>query len=241
MDIKDMIATLDEFYKKEDVEGAGAFLENALEKARAAGDEGLQITLLSELMGFYRRNQNAQKAEEVCVLGIELLEKTNSPDSVAKAAVWINAATTLCSCRKNEKDILLFQKARDIYQRLLRQNDPLWASFYNNYATALEVVGELDGAEENYLLAVEVAGRTRELCSLAVSYVNLARVASAKNDDKQCEKYIELAFESLEKERERGEKYAFACRKCAEQMDALGYFYYAARLNERADRIYERA
>lgn len=238
---RDITKVLDEFYKKEDVAGAGEFLESCLKRLREEKNTALELTVLSELMGFYRRNGNGTAAREVCLRGIELLEKGSVPDSLSKAAIWINAATTLCSCRSVDEDIEYFERAREIYLRLLRANDPLWASYYNNLATALESKNRLAEARENYLKALEIASRTYQPCSVAVTAVNLACLASKAGDEGETDKYVGTAWDALERERDRGEKYAFACRKCAEAMDLLGYFYYAARLNERADKIYEGA
>ena len=54
MDVKQFVETLDGYLKAERLEEAGRYLEESFERAKDEGDWRTQITILNEMMGFYR-------------------------------------------------------------------------------------------------------------------------------------------------------------------------------------------
>ena len=62
---------------------AGEHLERCLKQFEAAGDWGAQITILNEMMGFYRNQGEEQKGLESVKKGIALVQEHRMADSAS--------------------------------------------------------------------------------------------------------------------------------------------------------------
>ena len=240
-----IIDKLDSLFAKNDLAEAKRLLEYWEGEARALGDMRGLCEILSEQVGFYRSSGDKEKGLKAAQEAIDILDGEDS-DSVANATIYLNCATTMKAFGEVDKAMPYYGKAKDVYERMLPEDDFRLAGFYNNYATALSELTRYDEAKACYEKAIEVLKKSGGYCEIAITYVNLAQLefdkahASGVICDDEIDKYVELAYESLnDKQIGRDVDYAHTCEKCAAAFAFFGYFMYKQELEERAKQIYD--
>ena len=241
-----IIDKLDSLFAKNDLAEAKRLLEYWDGEARALGDSRGLCEILSEQVGFYRSSGEKEKGLKAAEEAISILDEDDNPDSVANATIYLNCATTMKAFGEVEKAMPYYGKAKDVYERMLPDDDFRLAGFYNNYATALSELTRYDEAKTCYEKAIEVLKKSGGYCEIAITYVNLAQLeydkaqTSGEECDDEIDELLGLAYDSLDDESiERDTDYAHTCEKCATVFGFFGYFIQKQELEERAKKIYD--
>lgn len=235
-----VIQKLEECFAVNDMEAAGRLLEYWEQEAVALGDLSGELSVVNELLGYYRKVGDSQKGLRSVSRSLELLALLHQENEVSGATVILNAATTMKAFGKAEQALPLYEKTQKIYTEKLPADDNRFGGFYNNKALALVDVKRYQEAEDCYHCALTVVGETQP--DSAVTYVNMAHLYEVWLDDSE-----QKIAECLQKAEdilnhpymEQNAYYAFVCSKCAPSFDYFGFFVTAQELQERAKRIYE--
>lgn len=242
LNVPEIIRGLDALYEQGRENSAQDYLEGWLRLSREKGDWRCELSMLSELLGQYRRSGDRDKGLECVRQALELVEKHSMSDTLSGATVQLNAATTLKCFGRAEEALALFRRVSRVYSDKLDPLDYRFAGLYNNMALALTDKGEYKSAEQYFLRAMAVM----EHCpggenELAVSCCNLAELYGRQDmEDVRIGQRLEMAWDYLNSDGLKKDGYhAFTISKCAPCFDYFGYFLYAGELRERAKRIYE--
>ncbi len=239
--VENFIKELDSHFAREDLQGAGRCLLEWRERAVFAGDKNGELTVLNEMIGYYRQTREEKEALEAINSAFLLIEELRIADKPASGTIFLNGATTMKSFGKSAEAMDFYEKALKNYRINLNANDPLFAGLYNNMALALQDLKKYEDAEKYFVSAININGNSsgNEL-ETAVSLVNLAHLYYEINpEDEKINSLMEKALDILENEEYFSyPKYAFTCRKCAPSFGFFGFFFAERKLNERADRLY---
>ncbi|PWM71272.1 MAG: hypothetical protein DBX59_09150 [Bacillota bacterium] len=239
-----IIRKIDALFDKNDYAAAGRLLENWESEARLLKDKRGELSVQSELMGYYRKVGNREKGLKSVERGLELVKLLGNEDGVSAATVYLNAATTLKSFGDAARAVPLYEKTEKIYNSQLAENDARQAGLYNNYALALVDLNRYEEAERLYRRALAVMDKVEHgQADAAITYVNMAHLYEVWKKD---EDMISACMESAERllntpDLPRNGYYAFVCSKCAPSFGYFGYFLTDEDLKNRAKEIYERA
>ena len=240
--VPEFLAELDRLFASENLEKAEELLESTLEKARALGDWSAEISVLSEMMGFYRRNNKADKGLRAVYDGLTLIEKHKLGNSVSGATVMLNAATTLKAFGKAAEGIPVFKAAEATFEEKLDPNDYRFAGLYNNMALSFVDTDDIKSAEECYNKALSILGTCKNgECEMAVTYCNMAYMYHKANpEDERINEVMSKAEICLESPKlTRDGYYAFTASKCYSAFEFFGFFIYADKLKKISEKIYE--
>lgn len=238
---------LDEFFSKNDIAGAEKHLLYWLSEAESAADDRALLLLFNELMGFYRKQGDKERAEGFAGRALSQIKKMNISENTGAATTYLNCATVYKAFGRSEDALPLYERALIIYERELYKNDERLAGLYNNMALALVDIKDFRKAEEFYKKALAVLENNKgKEPEQAITYLNLASAAEAElgleGADGAISEYIKTAQQLLDKcQNEKSGNYAFVCEKCASVFGYYGYFAYENELMERSRRIYEGA
>lgn len=244
LNVPEIIKELDALYETGREAEAGVFLETWRERAAASGDWRAELSLLSELMGHYRRDRNEEKGLAAVYAGLEIIRERRLAHTVSGATVALNAATTLKAFGRAREALEHFVHVSRVYSRSLDPNDYRFAGLYNNMALSYEDLGEYGRAEGLFRRAMDIIARCDSPENeLAVTLCNLAELYDRQDpEDERIGECMEAAWERLNAPGLHRDGYhAFTISKCAPSFDHFGYFFYAKELKERAERIYEGA
>ena len=236
---------LDAYLDKKDYASAERHLNYWLGEAEAGHDSRGRLAVLNEQIGLYRKTDRQADCLRAIDSALALSASADTENTVTCATTCINAATGFKAFGRAQKALPLYEKARDIYERLLPPDDGRLGGLYNNMALTLAELGEYSRAEELYLKAADIMSlQENGALETAITYLNLADLALQKLGPEASEKitgqYLERAETLLDSpDLPRNGYYAFVCEKCAPVFGYYGYFLTERELKRRAESIYE--
>lgn len=240
--VPEVIAGLDSLNNSgREAEGM-AYLEQWLKVCRQKGDWRAELSVLSELLGQYRRRGEREKGIRTVNEAMELLRSHSMGSTVSGATILLNAATTMKCFGLAKESIPVFRHVSRVYADHLDPLDYRFAGLYNNMALSCADIGETDNAEKYYRLAIGILEHIPlQQNDIAASWCNLAELFDAQDpEDPRIDDCMEKAWENLNAPELPHDGYhAFTISKCAPTFDRLGYFLYAGELKKRAEEIYE--
>ncbi len=243
LNIPEIIKELDGLFNKGLETQAGEFLEEKRTEAESLGDWRGELSLLSELMGFHRRDMNKEKGLWAVNKGLEIIKQHNMGRTVSGATIILNAATTLKCFGEAESSIPLFIHVSRVFSDNLTPDDYRFAGLYNNMALSYADIGRYSEAERYYKMAMAVLRRLGgNQNELADTLCNMAELYNRMDiEDERINQCLELAWEYLNSPELKFDGYhAFTLTKCIPTFDYFGYFLWVKELRERVNKIYER-
>ncbi len=241
LDVPALIRQLDGLYNAGRERDALALLERGRDEARARGDWRGELSILSELLGYHRRDGDREKAMAAVNQALDLIRIHRMGATVSGATVLLNAATTLKCFGRAGDSLPIFEHAARVYGDNLDPTDYRFAGLYNNMGLSFEDVGDYLRAEQCFLLALGVIVHSRNPENeLAVTCCNLAELYDKQDpEDPRIGVYMEKAWDYLNAPSlPRNGYHAFTISKCGPCFDYFGYFLYSKELKERVERIY---
>ena len=220
---------------------AGKLLEFWQEEFETNGNWASQITILNEMMGFYRNTGEAAKGLAASEKGITLIRAHGMADTVSGGTTFLNAATTMKAFGKAKEAMPFYEEAFRAYGESLDPSDYRFGGLFNNMAVAWGGQGDYRKAEVYYRKAMDImeALRPGSILEIAVTWVNLAVLYEKWGQDEKIDDCLERAIcEFRSEDVPHDGYYAFNCRKCAKTFDHFGYFRMKKMLLDEADRIY---
>ena len=242
INVPKLLEELDSIYASENLEKAEELLESTIQKARKIEDWSAELSILSEMMGFYRRNNKADKGLGSVYDGLDLIKAHGLENSVSGATVMLNAATTLKAFGKAADGIPVFKAAESTFTNKLDPNDYRFAGLYNNMALSFVDIDDIKSAEECYSKALSILGTCKNgECEMAVTYCNMAYMYHKANpEDERINAVMEKAEQCLESPNlVKDGYYAFTASKCYSAFDFFGFFLYADKLKRISEKISE--
>lgn len=240
-----VIDRLNAYYEKNDTDGAERHLLYWKGEAESLRDMRGLLTVLNELMGFYRKAGKKEQAIDCAVTAAGLTESEGLSSTITAGTVFLNCATVFTAFEETGRALQFFAKAEKVYSENLPQDDRRMGGLFNNMASAFADAGRTEESLEYYFKALEIMGKYPDSApEQAVTYLNIADVIEeaygAENDGERIEKYVSEAAELLNSDSApRDGHYAFVCEKCAPAFEYYGRFVFAKELEERAKIIYE--
>ena len=243
VDVPACVRELDALYASGREDEAEAFLEERLSAARRGGDWRAELSLLSELLGQYRRSMREEKGLRAVDEALALIREHHMGQTVSAATVMLNAATTLKCFGRAAESIPLFNHAARVYAEHLDPSDYRFAGLYNNMALSFDDIGDLVSAERFFKLALKILEKTeRPGNDCAVTWCNLAELYGKRDpEDPRIEACLDRAWACLLDPALPLDGYhAFTLSKCIPTFDTYGFFLYAKQLRERMATIHAR-
>ena len=233
MDARRVIMKLDELnIAGKEKEGA-ELLERWREDARCEGDFKAELTILSEMLGQYRKLEDAGKGLKACEDAIAMVSDQGIEETATGATILVNAATTLKTFGKAEESLSLFEKCENTFKKTLEKGDYRMSALYNNMALTLSDLGDFEKAERYFRNALkELEDIDNSDCDRASTYCNLAELYDrySKGEEKVNDA-MEKAYCCL-KEARRDSYLAYTLTRCIPTFDYFGFFIYCAELKK---------
>ncbi len=246
MDINRILEKLDGYLGRDDYSAAEKHLLYWLSECETKNNFRGMLLMRNELMGLYRKLGQRENALECANAALNIINSNGLTDNIGAATTFLNSATVYKAFGMPEKSVSLFEKAKEIYESNLDENDERLGGLYNNMALALVDLKEFSRADKLYKKALDVMKNVEGgEPESAVTYLNMATAAEAEHGLENAEsvitEYLEKAIELLDScISETDGNYAFVCDKCASVFGYYGYFFYQKELERRSKKIYER-
>ncbi len=240
-----ILEKLDHFMGRQDFEGAMRLLLFWMDEAKRGHDLRGQLMLCNELVGFFRKTSQKEKAFHYADQALSLLEEMDFGTSISAGTTCVNAATAYSAFGEPGRAIDLFRRAQVIYESSTHTPPHLLGGLYNNMALTCHELGQYDEAFRLYDKAMEMMGRVPNgVLEQAITLLNRADTVAANSGlekgEQQIFSLLDQAYELLQDSSvPHNAYYAFVCEKCAPCFSYYGYFAAAEELQLEANRIYE--
>lgn len=240
-----VISKLDGYFSKNDMTSAGRLLEYWQNEAASLRDLRGELSIVNEMLGFYRKVLDKEKGMASVSRSLELVSRLEISGEVSGATILLNAATTLKAFGEAAEAVRIYEDVLSVYSEKLDAGDARLGGFYNNYALTLTDLGRYEDAYECYEKALDIMKNAEGgIIDCAASHVNMAHLFEAWRgaESEEIEKNLSRALEIINgAETPRDSYYAFVLSKCAPSFEYFGFFADAREIKERSDKIYEGA
>ena len=239
-----IIEKVDTLFNQNDYTKAGRLLEYWNSEAIKLKDKNGELSIKSELIGYYRKIGKKEKTFETIDKALILLDQLKLADTVSGATIFLNIATGYKAFNENEKAFSFYQKTLEVYNKKLEKTDRLFAGLYNNTALALSDLDRPEEAENYFLKALVVLEKNNdnESCAdRAITYINMAHLYEKIEDKNKLTDCLLKSYNLLTSEDIKKDGYhAFVLSKCAPSFAYFGYSKIANELKLQSEIIYER-
>lgn len=248
IDIERIKNKLDIHFDKKEFDQADRLLKYWIEEAKNSNDKKAELEIQNEYMGFLRKTNRKEEAIACANRALNIVNELGLDENVSGATILLNIATVYKAFGNPKIAISYFNKAKEVYEKNLKENDKKLAGLYNNMALAEVDLKNYDSAKNLYEKAIKIMLNIKngEL-DAAISYLNYADLIYAiYNEDtsKDYTKYsdkiedcINKAYLFLNKEDiPHDEYYRFVCEKCASSFGFYGHFMYEKELLQKIEK-----
>lgn len=195
MDVHAFLDGLGRVFAAGDTGEVDGYLRRGMARALEEKDKSALITVLNEMVGYYRSVSRYEDALRAAEHAIEEMEKLGCADSVPFGTTLLNAATAYRASGDNGKALDYFNRALAIYQRDLPADDYRLAGLYNNISAIHQDVGRYGNAAQllGTSLAILSGIRGAEVDAATVA-ANLALVLFKLDNVDEAREALDVAF-----------------------------------------------
>jgi tetratricopeptide (TPR) repeat protein len=230
---------LDQYFAKNEIKEAGEFLEQTLEEVRQDQDISMELSVLNEMMGYYRSTDQKEKGIRSVEEGLQLIRDNGLETHPAVATMWINMGTTLCHFERVEDAEVCYKNA-ELFFAGSDEGALNMASLYNNTAAVYVKTGRFSEAKERYEKALEYLKKiednlelwedimfNRLVTWLNIIVMNRVKQAETKECNSEEEKDVAHRMEQIKELMElegfqKTSSFPYAVKKCAHCFENLG-------------------
>lgn len=150
----------------------------AYDKSQESNAQALQLSVLNELMGFYRSRGEHAKNKPIIDNALDLAKKMDLAGSEAGTTTLINAATSLRAAGSYERAAEIYSQAIKESSKTLKPNDRKLAALHNNLSMLYSETGNTSEAINELNIALEILQKSSIDPStdidIAATHTNLA-------------------------------------------------------------------
>lgn len=242
INVKRFILSLDECFKKNDLQKVKKVVTFWEKEAIALDDKSGLITILNEELGLYRNLKDEDNGLITASRVLSLLKENNFGESFSIATIYVNLATTLKAFNHLQEAITNYDKAENIFNKLNAKNTFEYASLLNNKSATLIELKEYNTAEDCLRFAIEILKNLNAYdVEVALSFVSLAHLYYENGNEDKIDDMLDTAWEYINSPRQkRDENYAFVLSKCVPSYSFFKRDLEAKALKETIDEIYNK-
>ncbi len=207
MDIKCILKELDNLkYTQIEVK-----LRCWIEEAESEQDWQSMLTLLNELIGFYRDSCLFEKSTQVKQEILKLLDMKELQGTIGYATSLQNIANAERASGDFKESLLHYNEAKKIYEQLLAPNDYLFASLNNNMSLLYQETGDFELSCQCLQKALDITSHTDGMeIETAITHTNLAQSLLRLKNLPEASKHINEALEGFATDGNRDYHYSGA-------------------------------
>lgn len=203
MNIKEILKKSDTLFEKGDAKEASSYLENCLQAAGMDNDWQSQLTILNELMGYYRSISNFDKAWEYAQKAADITARYGLDETLGGVTTYLNIANIYRALGQVDEAMELYLGVEKTYKKENLKGDYRLAGLYNNMSVASLEKGSHSDAIRYGEAAIQVLEQVPQSADeRATVYGNLAGVflQSEAPDFERVGAYLDRAAELFENE-----------------------------------------
>ena len=231
MNVSNVLEQLDKLFAKHDIQAIEAFLTKQLEISYEEQDFSSCVTILNELIGFYRDLSKHDKAIKYCDEVLSLMNDLGLSGTIAFATTLLNIANAYRAASLLEEALAIYNKILPIYESELSKTDIRFASFYNNLSLLYQEMNRFEDAVDCQYKALDIISILDDEIKIAITHSNLGASLLQLGKTKDAIHHLSIALNIFDKYDEKDFHYSAA-------MHAMGNAYFTLHELEKALEYY---
>lgn len=233
MKIEEVLKRLDYLFETNRMDEVEDFLSGKLEEAMEEEDTSSVITIVNEMIGFFRDTGQDEKSIAYSRQILSLMEKLGMEGTVPYATTLLNAANAYRAAGLLEDSLACYKKVYPIYEEQLDKEDFRFASLENNLSLLYQEMEEFEKAVESLEKALAIVKKYPEAqFELAVTYANLGTSLLKLNREQEAKERLQEALRLFEAMKLKDSHYCAA-------LASMGEVLFRQREYEKAAQCYE--
>lgn len=209
MDIQAVLTQLDTLFSQKKHEQVEGYLTSSLEQALKENDDSSVVTLLNELIGFYRDSGLHTKSMAYGKHLMALLKKMGLEGTIPYATSLLNVANACRAAGELDASLSYYQTVESIYHSQLEKNDFRFASLYNNMSLLYQEKKDYKKSCICLTAALSIVKQYPQAkIELATTHANLAASFLELDDLKQAQVHLMEAGAIFEQDEEKDYHYS---------------------------------
>ena len=235
LNLTEIVQQIDTFFARNMGAEAEKLMKESIVQAVKEEDDNALLTLLNELIGYYRETSQVEASYRLADQALVLLGQMGLEGTIPYATTLLNIANAYRAGGRLADSLRCYEKTMEIYRVQLAPEDMLVASLYNNMSLLYQEKKEFNMAKSCLLKALQIVSCHEEAYfELAVTYANLAATCLTLNEDEEAKGYFEQAIQLFEAHSIEDAHYSAA-------LSSLGTYYFKKGKYARAAVYFQKA
>ena len=235
LDLAAVVQQVDTFYAQNKGKEAESLLKESIVQAVQEEDDNALLTLLNELIGYYRETSKVEESFKLADQALILAKQMGLEGTLPYATTLLNIANAYRAGGRLKDSLLCYEKTMEVYDRVLSPDDMLVASLHNNISLLYQEMGQFQAARQSLLQALKIVSCHEDAYfELAVTCANLANTCLTLNEDEEASGYFKEAIRLFEEHGIEDAHYSAA-------LSSLGTYYFKKGRYEEAAGNYRKA
>ena len=232
--VEEILNGLDSLFEHQKMEEVESYLQQALQEAMDEKEDSIVITIVNELIGFYRDISIYEKSIYYCEQILPFMEMRGLKDSIHYATTCLNVANAYRAAGLWEQSLEHYYKVKMVYDKMLTPTDSLYASYYNNLSLLHQEMGNFEEAVKCLKTALVIIEAYGDIIKVAITCSNLAASLLRIDKQEEAEGYLNRALQIFIEDGERDFHYGAALSVMGELQFRKGCFIESQHYYERA-------
>lgn len=196
---REMLNHIDQLFDENKPKEAESYMLGALAEAEKREKKKTCLTLLNELIGYYRQTSEKEQLLGIIQRTLELLKELGEQKDLSYATSLLNIANAYRSIGELQNAEKYYAVTEAIYNQaieegILDRRDLLVAGLYNNISLMYQEISDYKKAEDYLLKALDIVTYRKAGFEIAVTYANLANTLLLAKDYEQAYRYAKKAI-----------------------------------------------
>lgn len=219
MDINNILQQIYTLYEENRGPEAEKLMRESIAKAEKEKDDSTLLQLFNELLGYYRETSQVEASYQTGEQALDLAEKMGLLHTIPYATTLLNVANAYRAGGRLKDSLDCYQKAGQIYDRLLDADHMLVASLENNKSLLYQEMGDFAEAKKCLLKALSIVTAKEAAFEMAVTYANLAGTCMQLDEPEEAYDYAGRAIHDFKEQGVKDAHFGAA-------LSALGTYHY---------------
>ena len=193
--VEEILNGLDGLFSEQRMSEVEPYLQQALQEAMEEGYSSTMITIVNELIGFYRDTSQYEKSIYYCEQILPFMEMRGLKDSIHYATTCLNVANAYRAAGEWSTSLKYYEEVKEVYDKFLTPTDSLYASYFNNLSLLYQEMGDFEKSAECLKKALTIIEPYEDIIKVAITCSNLSASLLRIGEEKEAEFYLNRALQ----------------------------------------------
>lgn len=173
MNVQHILDGLEALFARQDIQEVEPYLTKQLEQAYEEQDFGACITIMNEMIGFFRDTSQYEKSLDYSQQVLTLMQQLGYEGTLPYATTSLNVANALRAAGLHKESLAFYESIFPIYQENLAPDDDRFASLYNNLSLLYQEMDDYESAVACLREALKIVMGKEDEIRIAITHSNL--------------------------------------------------------------------